>query len=92
MIEIYDIIEALEQVLKKNLVLHRSIKTHHRFKIYKIFEYNLYSIEPDKSKKLLLSQSYTTYSPSDDISNIWKENDKKYLSYLFKWIYNEFSI
>lgn len=89
MIDIQDIIDSISILLgNKNitLVLHRSMKEHPRFKVYKIFEYNLYSLGSDKSKSLLLSHSSTVYTPSDSIANTWKRCDKEYLPILFKWL------
>lgn len=89
MIDIHDIIEAVSTLLKdKTLILHRNMKEHPKFKVYKVFEYNLYSLNEDKSKNLLLAHSFTVNTPSEDIMNTWKKCDKDYLPILFKWVVN----
>lgn len=90
--DLYDIITAVEPIINKTLVLHRNMKQHPKFKVYKVFEYNLYSIGSDNSKELLLSQSYTINSASEDIEINWDKCDKSYLVILLKWIYNGFNI
>ena len=63
--ELYDIIEAANSHLKEGtLILHRSMKAHPMFKVYKIFCYNLYYVK-DKEKTLLSCLLYTSPSPRD---------------------------
>lgn len=89
MIELNDIIEAAEKLLdNKNctLVLHRNMKVHPKFKVYKIFEYKLYSYNSiSKDKTVLLDESYTINTPSDDIISTWNNCDKKFLTILIEW-------
>lgn len=92
MIDIYDLIEALGASLNKNFILHRSMKKHPKFKIYKIFEYSLYQLNKDKTKELLYIHSFNINAPSEEIDNTWKDCDKKYISILFNWVYNEFRV
>lgn len=84
--ELYDIIEAASTYLKEGtLVLHRSMKVHPKFKVYKIFCYNLYKIE-NKEKTLIFSFEETKNTPVDSIDEVWNECDKLYLRELIKWI------
>ena len=51
--ELYDIIDAASSYIKDGtLVLHKSMRIHPKFKIYKRFCYNLYIVK-DKDKKLI---------------------------------------
>lgn len=92
--ELYDIVESLNKVLKdktRTLVLHRSMKQHPKFKVYKLFEYRLYLVNSgNKEKTLLLEKVFTMNSPADDILKIWKECDTEYLSTLMEWVTKEF--
>lgn len=93
MIDINDIIDIIGSTVNKHLVLHRSMKQHPKFKVYKIFEYNLYSLDTNSEKELLISKSYTYNTPSEDILKTWISTDKEYLSFLFNWLYsNGFNI
>lgn len=80
MIELYDIIDIICKITKKNLVLHRNITEHRKFKIYKIFSYKLYDI--DDNKNILLSLEVIKNVSSDDIYIISKECDKLFLEKL----------
>lgn len=87
--ELYNVIDAASTLLKKGtLVLHRSMKIHPKFKVYKIFCYNLYYIT-DKEKILLFSHEEVKNTPAEDISKIWIECDRLYLSELIKWFAGE---
>lgn len=84
--ELCDIVEAASTYLKEGtLVLHRSMKIHPKFKVYKIFCYNLYKVK-SKEKILLFSFEETKNTPADNISEVWNECDKIYLRALIKWI------
>lgn len=84
--ELYDIIDAASIYLKEGtLVLHRSMKLHPKFKIYKKFCYNLYIVK-NAEKSLIFSFEETKNTTSDEIENTWRNCDKLYLRELIKWI------
>lgn len=86
MIELYDIVEAASKQLKEGtLVLHKSVKEHTKFKVYKIFSYNLYHIN-GKNKILKSTLEITKNCPSDEIISVWSKCDIIYLGELIKWI------
>lgn len=82
--EINDIIEAINKVSKTTLILHRSMTVHPKFKIYKVYSYNLYRVDNDK--QLLLEWSVAKNTSSDTIGKCWDEADKEYLSILVNWL------
>jgi hypothetical protein len=82
--EINDIIEAINKVSKTTLILHRSMTVHPKFKIYKVYSYNLYRVDTDK--QLLLEWSVAKNTSSDTIGKCWDEADKEYLSILVNWL------
>lgn len=85
MIELYDIIEAASSYLKEGtLVLHKSMKVHPTFKVYKKFCYDLYKVV-NSNKELVFSYETTVNSPADSIDKIWDECDKLYLEVLISW-------
>lgn len=92
--ELYDLIDAackLMQDKTNTLVLHRDMKQHPRFKVYKSFEYKLYLVNSgNKEKILLLEKVFTKNTPADDILKTWNECDKEYLPTFIKWLTNEF--
>lgn len=84
--KLYDIIEAANSMLKEGtLVLHRNMKVHPTFKIYKIFCYDLYKID-NGNKELLLTEEIIENTSSEDITKIWYKCDKEYLKSLIKWL------
>lgn len=86
MIELNDIVEAASADLKDGtLVLHRSMRVHPQFKVYKKFCYNLYRVN-GKDKELIYAYEETKNTPADDIMKIWNECDKSYLKWFLKWI------
>lgn len=90
MIELYDVIEAMNVYLNNGmLVLHRNMKVHSKFKAYKIFCYDLYYVTKN-NKVIVLSYEETKNAPSDSIKEVWLECDKLYLRKLIDWISNEF--
>lgn len=93
MIELYDIIEAANSLLKEKsltLVLHRNMKVHSKFKVYKIFEYKLYAVNTNnKTKTILIDKSFTVNTPADDITCTWDKCDKEFLPVLIKWFSSE---
>ena len=84
--ELYDIVDAASANLKEGtLVLHRSMKVHPKFKVYKRFCYDLYIVK-NKEKTLLFSFEETKNITADEISIVWYGCDKLYLRELIKWI------
>lgn len=81
--ELYDIIEAAGKAIGCNLVLHKSMREHPKFKVYKIFIYNLYKVDNEKS--LILTVSKVVNAPYDSITKSWEECDRLYLNEFFKW-------
>lgn len=87
--EVYDIVEAASSMLKEGtLVLHRSMRAHPKFKVYKVFCYNLYHMT-SKGIKLLFSFEETKNTPVDDLLKIWNECDKLYLKRWTEWIMSD---
>jgi hypothetical protein len=87
MIELNDIVESLSSNIKTEkgiLVLHRSMKLHSKFKVYKRFCYNLYLVKGNE-KTLLSCIEEIRNVPAEDISEVWKECDKIYLDKLLRW-------
>lgn len=92
--ELYDIIEAANKFVhpsRGTLVLHRSVREHPKFKVYKKYCYYLYLVN-GKEKKQLLSYEHTKNSPSEDMLRDWKELDKDFLMQLIPWLSSEFYI
>jgi hypothetical protein len=88
MIELNDIVESLSSNIKTEkgmLVLHRSMKVHPKFKVYKRFCYDLYLIK-GKEKTLISSIEDVRNTPADDIIKVWNECDKAYLGKLLRWV------
>lgn len=89
MIRLYDVVEAAGSHLKEGtLVLHRSMRVHPTFKVYKKFCYDLYKVI-NSNKELLFSYENTENTPSDSIEEIWDKSDKLYLEILIKWLTSE---
>lgn len=89
--ELYDIIEAANKfihVTRGVLVLHRSMKAHPKFKVYKKYCYYLYLVNREE-KEQILSWEHTKNSPSDNILEDWKEFDKEFLLQLIPWLSSE---
>lgn len=89
MIELYDIVESLSSMVDTErgaLVLHRSMKVHPKFKVYKKFCYDLYLVKNKNEKTCILSYEETRNTYADDILPVWKEVNKKYLKKLMQWV------
>ena len=83
--ELYDIVEAASShLVEGTLVLHRSMKVHPKFKVYKRFCYDLYFIR-GKEKTLLFSYEEVKNTPADELEKVWSDCDKLYLRELIKW-------
>lgn len=92
MIDLYDIIEATGKFVhpsRGTLVLHKSIKAHPKFKVYKKYCYYLYLVN-GKEKKQLLSREVTKNSPADNMLDDWKELDKEFLLQFIPWLSSEY--
>lgn len=85
MISIDDIMDAINSFTKANLVLHRKMVVHPKFKVYKIYSYNLYKVTKDENE-LLLNWDITKNVPVEELKNAWVEADKEFLSILFNWL------
>lgn len=84
--ELNDIIDAASSYIKDGtLVLHKSIRIHPKFKIYKRFCYNLYIVK-GKEKRLIFPFEETKNVTEDEMSSAWLSCDKLYLRELIKWI------
>lgn len=91
MIELYDIIDIICKITKKNLVLHRTITAHHKFKIYKVFSYRLFDVADHKN--IILKFDIIKNITLDNVYSTWKECDKLYLEKLIKWLLsNDFKL
>lgn len=89
MMELYDIVEASSKLVPKDkgaLVLHRSIREHPKFKVYKKFCYDLYLVK-GSSKEVQLHWDASINCPADDMLKIWNAQDKEFLgTFLIPWI------
>lgn len=86
MIDLYEVVEAASSLLDNTvLVLHRSITAHSKFKIYKLFNYDLYKIIEGK-KELISHVDWSKNVTADRIEEAWKECDKLYLKYFINWV------
>lgn len=86
MINLYDIIEAINTTIPKEkgqLVLHRSFTPHPKFKIYKKFHYGLYLIK--RAEKTFISSNEFVENTSD-IDTEWDKCDKLYLLKIIEWL------
>lgn len=86
--ELYDIVDAASYYLKGMLVLHRSMKVHPKFKIYKRFCYDLYYVK-DKEKTLIFTHEEIKNASADEMVRIWSDCDKLYLREFIKWVAGE---
>lgn len=84
MIRVEDIVEAIGKNLNKTLVLHKSIRTHPTFKVYKIYTYSLYDISKDKIKLLTLEISKNL--SIERLGEAWNNCDKKFVDTLINWL------
>lgn len=88
MIELNDILDVINELKGTNLILHRSMLAHPKFKIYKTFTYALHDSnkEPSKIKEV----AYNEAVPEDKIIERWYEMDRKYLSELIPMLIDYF--
>ncbi len=84
MIRVEDIVEAIGKSLNKTLVLHKSIRTHQTFKVYKIYTYSLYDISNDKTELLTLEISKNL--SIDRQEEAWDDCDKSFVDALINWL------
>ena len=84
--ELDDIIDAASSYIKDGTIgLHKSMRRHRKFKIYKKFCYNLYIVK-GKEKRLIFTIEETKNVTEDEISSVWLSCDKLYMRELIKWI------
>lgn len=93
--ELQDIVEAASKFIptsKGTLILHRSIREHPKFKVYKTYCYHLYIVKIGKKKRLLTVENIVN-SHSGKMLEDWKEMDKLFLVQFIGWLssdsYNE---
>ena len=84
MIRVEDIVEAIGKDLNTTLVLHKSVETHSKFKVYKVYSYGLYAIEDDKI--MLLSFKVNKNSSTDNMIEAWDDCDRQFVSYIVSWL------
>lgn len=84
MIRVEDVVEAIGKDLNKTLVLHKSIRTHPTFKVYKIYTYSLYDISKDKTELLTLEISKNL--SIERIEETWNDCDKRFIDALINWL------
>lgn len=84
MIRVEDVVEAIGKNLNKTLVLHKSIRTHPTFKVYKIYTYSLYDISKDKTKLLTLEISKNL--SIERLEEAWSDCDKRFIDALINWL------
>jgi hypothetical protein len=92
MIDIDDVVTRLKCIFNSPVILHRSLKVHPKFKVYKIFEYRLYTLSDNNETKLIISKDFILNSSELDMVSMWNEHDKEFLSIIFEYIKNEFII
>lgn len=90
MIRVEDIVEAIGKNLNTTLVLHKSVETHPRFKVYKVYSYGLYAIEDDKI--MLLSFKVNKNSSTDNMAEAWNDCDRQFVSYIVSWLSSDIYI
>lgn len=94
MIELHDVIEAANKHIDKSkgfLVLHKAVKLHPTFKVYKTYCYGLYLVNSvDPQGKCVLRHDVTKNSPSEDMNKDWEEQDKNFLSILIDWLSSQY--
>lgn len=84
MIKVEDIVEAIGKNLNKTLVLHKSIRTHPTFKVYKIYTYVLYDIS--KSKIELLTLEVSKNLSIERLEEAWNDCDRRFIDALVSWV------
>lgn len=84
--KLYDVIEAVNANIKNGaLIVHRNMKLHPKFKIYKTFYYDLYYAE-NKEATLVLSFEETKSVSIEEVDKAWEDCDRAFLSKFMKWI------
>lgn len=84
---IQDIIDILDKKVKDNgasFILHREMKVHPKFKVYKTFCYKLYIQTSVVSE--ILSYDKTVNAPISDVDLQWRALDKEFLEVIIDWI------
>lgn len=84
MISLQDIVECISSTF----ILHKELKINSKFKVYKTFSYNLYSVL-DKDTSLL---HWETTKQCTDIEDTWNKLDKEFLKILITFIRKNYGI
>lgn len=93
-----DIIKVLNNYIKSTrkelafpdnnfLVLHKEIKSHSTFKVYKEFIYTLYSIK-GKNKSIVFTLDKTFKCTKDNEDSIRNSMEEELLTSIYKWIHS----
>lgn len=88
MIDLYDIVDVVSKKLNVTLVLHKNMKVHPTYRVYKTFCYNLYKVENGENT-LILTHEETIKVPSENIEKVWSDCDKLYLDKFIEFILND---
>lgn len=81
-----DIVDIASTDIKNGtLVLHKSIKVHPKFKIYKIFCYDLYFVN-GKNKEHIYTHEEVKNITTDDVNKLWSTYDRIFLRWFFRWM------
>lgn len=85
-----DVVKELSKVYtaEDSLVLHRSYIADSSIKILKRFRYSLISAKPGRIKELY-TNLYSATCTGDDLKEVWKDLDKKFLGEIFNWLKND---
>lgn len=84
MIKVEDIVEAVGKNLNRTLVLHKSIRTHPTFKVYKIYTYVLYDVSKDKTRLLTLETNKNL--SIERLEEAWNDCDRRFIDALISWM------
>jgi hypothetical protein len=83
--DIHTVTDSMKELFGRNTILHRSMKQHPKFKVYKTFEYKLYLMGEHKLE-LIFQINFTDNVPAENIAEAWPVFDRKFLQALFKHI------
>lgn len=80
-----DIVDSFNKVVypSDTLILHRGMKEHPKFKVYKKFFYKLYTLS-ESEKSLIVEKEYSLHCPSEDIEKVWEGCDKLFVKDLIE--------
>ncbi len=84
--DINHIIDVISYSLREGtLVLHKSLETHPKFKVYKTFSYKLYKLD-SKGKALLITYNNVVNTSLIKEEDAWRENDDTFLKHIIDWL------